>query len=585
MKPAAQRGRATMALPVPAWPAWPAAVSLRLFGRVFDGAADRRCARWLVLFLLCVYALTAAGRVISGDGEAMYQTTRALLTRGRLAIEARPESAPGRGGQYYSKYGLGQSAVQAPFVVAGQVAGKLFGARDDTPARFAAGLANSGVTAALALVVWLTLRELGCGRGAATAGTLITALATPLWPYARADFSEPLQATSLLAVFYCLLRYRRVPHATWAGLAGAAAGVAFLTKAATMVVLPPLALYFVFALWEQWRRRGREGGSAAVLVRLVRHVLAAGAPFVLCGALQAALNLYRFGSVTEFGYGDEPATGFTTPVLAGIHHLLISSGKGLFLFAPPVVLGLLSLPWLARRRPAEASAIALVFLCELLYFARWWAWHGDWCWGPRYMVVTIPFVMLGWAPILAGWRGVPVLARGLAGLLIVAGVAVSMLGVLVDYGAYYSVVGSQLGRGVDVQDARLVPEFSPILGHAWLVEASFYDTVTGANSAAHPEDAARNPFRDAYPWAGSHPELVPEAPGRAFGFDLWFASIAAKEDRSPFIRYWSTLVAIWLVLALIRTGGRLWRAARVAAAAPAPLHQPARPRALQSVLA
>ena len=38
--------------------------------------------------------------------------------------------------------------------------------------------------------------------------------------------------------------------------------------------------------------------------------------------------------MTEFGYGDEPRTGFVTPLATGISYLLLSPGKGLFLFAP-----------------------------------------------------------------------------------------------------------------------------------------------------------------------------------------------------------------------------------------------------------
>ena len=84
-------------------------------------AADRRTVLRLVLWVFGLYALTMAGRVVSGDGETMFQTTRAVVERGQLSIDQRPEAAVGRGGRYFSKYGLGQSVVQAPFVVAGRV--------------------------------------------------------------------------------------------------------------------------------------------------------------------------------------------------------------------------------------------------------------------------------------------------------------------------------------------------------------------------------------------------------------------------------------------------------------------------------
>ncbi len=560
-----------------------------------QAAADRRCLGWLALFLLVVYLLTMAGRLTSGDGETMYATARALVLHRHLSIEPRPEAAIGRRGLAYGKYGLAQSIAQAPFIVVGHLAGKLFGAIDDRPDRFAAGMTNAFISVALAVVYWRLCRLLGWGRGPVTAATLILGLATLVWPYARADFSEPLQATSLLLAFCAFVQWRRRPALRWAACGGAAAGLAFLTKAAAAILLLPLGGYFVLAVGERCgliparlvSRLGRrpdgvptpegilEGshassratwtpahsvpGRAASWGAAVEAVAAAALPFLLCVLFQAALNLYRFGSITEFGYGSEPATGFTTPLADGIRYLLLSPGKGLLLFAPPVVLGLAMWPLLARRFPLEAGAVALVFAAELVYYGRWWAWHGDWSWGPRYLYVTVPFLMLGWGLLLDRWRRVPVLLKGLAGLLAGLGFLVAVLGSAIDYGAYYSVVAYQLGFGVDVKEARLDPVFSPLLGHAWLFEASLYDALSGAGGGLAQEKTA-NPFLRRYPWAWARPELQPDTPERAIGFDYWFAAL---RDRPPFVQYWSALVAWWLAVSLLPLGRRVWSAARV----------------------
>jgi hypothetical protein len=219
--------------------------------------ADRRVLLRLVLLVLSAYLLTMAGRLTSGDGETVFQTTRALIERRQLSIPPRPETAIGRGGRSYGKYGLGQSIAQAPFVVAGKFAGNLFGATDDRPERFLTGMTNSAVSAALVALFWLLCRRLGAGTRAATGASLVLAFSTVIWPYARADFSEPAQALTLLATFYALLRWRSSPRPWWLMAAGTAAGFAFLTKAAAIIVLPPMALYLAFALWEQraqgWR--------------------------------------------------------------------------------------------------------------------------------------------------------------------------------------------------------------------------------------------------------------------------------------------------------------------------------------------
>lgn len=531
-------------------------------------SADGRVLSRLVLLVLAVYLLTMAGRLTSGDGETVYQTTRSLITRGQLRVPPRPETAIGRGGASYSKYGLGQSIAQAPFFVVGEVARLAAGAGDDRLTRFVIGMTNSVVTVALVCVFWIFCRQLGCGRRSATAAALILALSTPMWPYARADFAEPLQATALLGVFFAFFHWRHAPRGRWAFAGGSLAGFAFLTKAASLVVLAPLGLYFAVALVSQARVRG--AAFAATHAGLAAFPLGASIGF------QAALNYHRFGSVSEFGYGAEPAVGFTTPLLTGISYLLFSTGKGLVFFAPPVVLGFALLPALARRFRLEALVIALVFLIQLLYFSRWWAWHGDWSWGPRYLVLTVPFLMLGWAPLLAHWRSWPIAMRGVAGALAACGAAVSFLGVAIDYGGYYSIVGSQIGRGVDVKEARLVPQFSPILGHAWLARASLHDTIAALRSGGAPRDTRHNPVLSTHPWAVSHPELAPEAPERALGFDFWFTAL---KGRTRFVEYWSMLIAGWLALALLPRSASLARALRVPApereieSKPAPLHR------------
>lgn len=544
--------------------------------------ADRRCAVRLALFALFLYLLTMPGQITSGDGEAMYQTTKSMVGRRSLAIPELPEARLGVDGHYYSKYGLGISLVQAPLYVVGHAAGRLAGAPDDRIARFTAGMVNSFASAALVVVFWLCTRALGCSRRTGTAAALTLGVATIVWPYAAADFTESLASLSLLAAMYCLLRWKgaevkRAPvyKLLWPLAAGTAAAFAVATKVAAVVLLPIVGGYLLWSLWRRWssdlRRAARGDWRAARWP--AGAVLAFALPLVGAGLALAWVNLARFGDWTEFGYGLEPHAGFTTPVLDGISYLLLSSGKSLFLYAPPLALAVAGAPMFWRRHRAEAAVVALVFLVQLLYYARWWAWHGDWAWGPRYLVLPVPFLML-WSCPLFEWllrevrraREVPSLPtpwhrlRGtivsaLAGAIILAGVWVALLGTAIDYGAYYSVVGSQLGHGVDVGMARVVPAFSPILGHWWLFRATVYD------SAIPRLDRTQNPLLPAYPWAqlaAARPQLRPEHPEWAVGWRFWFAGL---RDRTPLAEFWSAIGACWLAVALIALGRSLWRAA------------------------
>jgi hypothetical protein len=175
--------------------------------------------------------------------------------------------------------------------------------------------------------------------------------------------------------------------------------------------------------------------------------------------------------------------------------------------------------------------------------------------------------MLGWGALFQRWRQVVAPVKLLAGLLAALGFLVALLGVSIDYHSYYEVIAYQLGRGADVQEARVVPEFSPLLGHAWLVRASLYDAFLGgkprSGAAGSVDSPPRpNPFLRDYPWAKAHPELYPAEPERAVGFGFWFAT---REPRLPFVRFWSAIVACWLACSLVPLSLGLWRLAKAPA--------------------
>ncbi len=556
--------------------------------------ADRRCAWRLAVVLIVLYLLTAAGHLTSGDGAAMYRTAQQIVVAGQVAVPPAPEAPAGRDGRHYAKYGLGQSLVELPLVLFGHTLATLTNQPDDRLTQFWASLTNTFVCAGIVLVWWRLARDWGYTRPVATAGAVTLASASLVWPYARTDFSEPLLALTLLLTAWCLYRWHGAPPRpwVWALAAGACGGFAFVTKPTAAILCPAFGLY---ALW-LLRSGGWSWGSG------LRSLAASLGPLVVAGGFVLAFNYYRFGSVLDLGYGDEPVVGFTTPLPTGIALLLASSGKGLLWFCPAVVAGLWGWRAFARAHPAQAALAALLLVSQLAFFGRWWAWHGDWSWGPRYLVAIIPFLMWGWLPL---WQhvlglfqategtegtefeeerayppGAPahavnsVLAvakrklRSYLAVLFVAvgvatGVGVNALGILVDFGTYYSVVGHQLGQGADVAAARTEPAFSPLAGHWWLLRAALYDALGDDD-----RDPLANPFLHAYPWAEAFPDRVPPHPEYAVKLDLWFAG---PDDRPEWVEFVSALVAWWLLVALIPAGRALWAAAR---AGPSPQRRP-----------
>jgi hypothetical protein len=88
--------------------------------------------------------------------------------------------------------------------------------------------------------------------------------------------------------------------------------------------------------------------------------------------------------------------GFSYPFFFGLLSILLSFGKGLFFFAPGLLLPIRGL----ARRIQESIKIELYttyllwisFLVGLvLVYSSWWAWYGGWFWGPRFFLfASIP---------------------------------------------------------------------------------------------------------------------------------------------------------------------------------------------------
>lgn len=141
--------------------------------------------------------------------------------------------------------------------------------------------------------------------------------------------------------------------------------------------------------------------------RNIRHL----APVLVAAALVLLENWIRRGDPFTTGYEDNRATetilpysglpGFSYPLYLGLLSVLFSFGKGLFLFAP----GLLLIPGQVAGRLTVLRTIHLVWLAFLLglvlVYSKWFSWYGGIFWGPRFFLFgSIPAALA-----LAAWCG------------------------------------------------------------------------------------------------------------------------------------------------------------------------------------
>lgn len=391
----------------------------------------------LCMFLLSVYFLTYSGTVHSSDGLSMLAVTDSLVKRGHwdtgqvywLGLQ---QGTFGREGELYSRKGLGLSLLAVPLAWLGLVV-RQWGAVQTTL------LLNSFVTALTGVLVLLYAELLGYSPGTSLMAVLFFGLGTMAWPYAKYFFSDPLAGLGVFASAYFLLRYKEVSSLFSPFLAGAGLGLAVVTRLANAVTIPLfLALLIVYSGYRPPQAGWRKGA------RRVRNMLVVGwkplllflLPLSLSVLLVGGYNYLRFGDIWQTGY--RPEESFSAPLMQGVLGLLISPGRGLFLYSPILALTIIAFPTFFRRHRLEAGFGLLLFLAYLLLYGKWFMWHGGFAWGPRFMVPTIPFLVLAMAPLLEGlWKGSrSAFYQAAVVSFLLFSLAVQLLGLSVPFGLY-----------------------------------------------------------------------------------------------------------------------------------------------------
>ena len=230
------------------------------------------------------------------------------------------------------------------------------------------------VTALTGWFLFHLTRLAGFGPRPAALTALVWGLFTPALAYSRFLFTEPLAALGLVVTCLASLRFPG-----WMGGLGAGLGLslAALARPAALALVPAL-LALVGA-----RKPGRLVGFGLGL---------------LPGGVGLGLyNAVRFGDPLQSGLS--PIETFSPPLWVGIPGLLWSPGRGLLFFAPAVLVGLagFSLVWRSHRRLAVTSG--LIILGHLILYGAWYGWDGGHAWGPRFLVLALPFLALGAGPL------------------------------------------------------------------------------------------------------------------------------------------------------------------------------------------
>ena len=407
----------------------------------------------LFLFFFSVYVLTGQGSIQSADGKIMFLLTQAMVENHSVSF-SEIVSLSDTPGPQYSKYGLGISVLAIPFYLFGKLLSFLLGIEASLATQFTVSMINAMLTALSCLMVFriaterfeFTLRIglfLALGFG----------LSTIAWYYSEDFMSEPATTFFLLsAVYWVTGKDRATRDLLWAGTFLA---LAVSCRLAALVVIPG----FIFYQWMVWAESAEKD-----IKQLVMDLLRPAIPVVAVLMLIMIYNYLRFGGPLETGY--EKISG---RFLLGFFGILFSPGKSLFLFNPLTLFGCLASMFFLREQRKTALLFGWLIVSHLVLFSFWHSWQGGMSWGPRLMLVVLPYLILPIGFLLREHKQavkIPVL------LALVVGILIQLPSVTVNVARYYYEMSRDFGS-LGHDQILFSPQYSQLLGQSKQVAVVF----------------------------------------------------------------------------------------------------------------
>lgn len=318
---------------------------------------DKRIAEWLFVLAFAVYAWFFGGA--GWNQNAAFDLTRAMVERHTFAIDAYAGNSGDvafANGHVYANKGPSLSWLAAiPYALFVAIAGPA-GPQNLALAAYLSTLLTSGILGAwVPAMLYLAGRRRGIDPWWCAIVALTVAFATELFPYAGVMMVMVPAGALMLVAF----------ESRNDALAGFAGGLA---AAMYYLCIPPLVLFAIVR-----RRRAFVAGAAAPLLALgLYHYLCFGSPFTLSNLREDPRFLTKGAVMGVFG----------APSLEALYGITISPYRGLFFFAPVLLMALVPL---VRER-----VILLISIFFLAFNVCFNGWEGGFGVGARYLVPLIP---------------------------------------------------------------------------------------------------------------------------------------------------------------------------------------------------
>jgi len=331
---------------------------------------------------------------MSVDPPTRYYEAKSIVDHGDLEIRMDPDKVspgifPGVNGKLYSFYGKGQTVVFASIY---WFATHVLNIHNDKIIKALISITLFPVILGLLSVCfYYLLLAFGVSSKISYWGAILVILATGIW-----QTSKEAQEAVQLALFnvlwvWQLRRFQLTGHIKYLTIAALAVSFGFLTRmdtAPTVLCFLIGAVYIIFQLNDKGNKQQRcSVSSRGAIVLLVCCTLPA-------LVLHMYINWQCFNNpITGLAKVDDKILDLSS-LSMGVKGLLLSPGRSLFLYNPIFILMMVGVWHFYKQYRMWCIMLMGAMVMELLLHASYPSFHGNCCWGPRYIVPHFPFLMI-----------------------------------------------------------------------------------------------------------------------------------------------------------------------------------------------
>lgn len=350
---------------------------------------ERIIALRIFIFFASIYFFSASFNFYSIDaGMLRIELARSIVERLDFNI---PEGMgiKGMDGRDYSWVGIGSALLAVPFFIVAKALG-------GNP-EISIAIMNLIFGAGTCVLVYLFSISLGYSIRASVLTSIFFGLGTFVWPLAKHPFDHIVETFFILLTVYTAYHYLNGKRVLYLLISAFSLGFAFITRQTSILIIPPLLIMAIY----HYKKDSLKKNIGLLFKDIVLWSLVF-LPFLI---IFFWYNYYRFGSIFETGYQlGASRIGLKlygeTPFLTGITGYLISPSKGFFYYSPIAILFFFSIKNFIKKHKGLFICFSLIITIYLFSLSGLFYWHGDWAWGPRYILVLTPFFMIPIAELL-----------------------------------------------------------------------------------------------------------------------------------------------------------------------------------------